>query len=219
MVNVLNYKSPNIVMEVKEEQVPLIVKQKRFLEQLIEGNLEKARKLAQLPEEERYRIAVNYILAPDEAKKCLEENPEQGANFKIYLESIRLAPAWDLKDEPKDIRDRIRNLSLRGIRRGVLQTAEIKRITDPEKITRIGSTYFIRKFMDPLDRKPEDTNEEIRKKIGVNPIEEEIKKVLIKDPILKDYFTGRGYELLFDIFCSNVALNISRQYDGNFLEE
>lgn len=219
MVNVLNYNNHNRVMEVKEEQVPLIVKQKRFLEQLIEGNLEKARELAQLPEEERDRVAVNYILAPDEAKKCLEENPEQGANFDIYLESTRLAPAWDLKEEPGNIRDRIRNLSLRGIRKGVLQIAEIERITAPEKITRIGSTYFIRKFIDPLDRKPKDTNEEIRRKIGINPIKEEIKKELIKDPILKGHFTGKGYELLFDIFCSNVALNISRQYDGKFLEE
>ena len=218
MLKTYKPKEPIKVMEVKEE-LPLIVRQKRFLEQLIEGNLEKAKELAQFPEEARYEIALKHMLEPEKAKKCLEENPDQEVNFNIYLESIRLSPAWHLREEPKSIRDRVRKLSLFGIRRGVLQIAEIKGISQPERISRLGSTYLIRKFMDPLDGKPEDTNEEIRRKIGINPIKEEIKKELIKDSVLKDYFTSRGYKVLFDAICSGIALSISRQYDGEFLEE
>ena len=204
MVNLLNYKGSNLDMEVKEEKIPLIIKQRKFLEQLIEGNLDKARELTSLSEEERDKIARNYW---------------QGIDFDDYLEFLGLTPAWELKDEPKDIREKIIYLSLRGIREGILQIAEINRITDPGKIARQGSTYFIRKFMDPLDKEPVDINEEIRRKIGINPIEEQIKKRLKNDPILNEYFNNKGYTLLFDAFCAGISLGISRQYDGNFSEE
>ncbi len=204
MANLLNYKSSNLDMEVKEEKIPLIIKQRRFLEQLIEGNLDKVKELASLPEEERAKIVRGYW---------------KGIDFDTYLEFLGLTPAWELKDEPKYIRERIIYLSLRGIREGVLQIAEIDRITDPEKIARQGSTYFRRKLLDPLDREPADINEEIRRKIGINPIREELKKRLVNDPVLNEYFNNKGYTLLFDAFCAGISLGISRQYDGNFSEE
>ena len=203
MLKTYKPKEPIGVMKVKEE-LPLIVRQKRFLEQLIEGNLEKARELSSLPDEKRAEIARGYW---------------QGIDFDTYLEFLRLTPAWELKYEPEDIRERIIYLSLRGIREGLLQIAEINRIIDPEKIARQGSTYFKRKFMDPLDKAPIDVNEEISKQIGVNPVKEEIKNRLRQDPVLEKYFSSKGYSLLFDGFCSNLALHISRQYDGNFSEE
>lgn len=207
----------------KTEELPLIVKQKRFLENLIEGNLEKARELAGKTDEERYRLALEFLVGPDKSKleKYMDKSSEDSkfGNFLTYLDFSGTAPAWDLKDEPKSIRDRVIYLSFKGIREGVLQIAEIYRITDPEKIAKISSTYLRRKFLDPLEKKTEDINEIIRRKIGVNPIQEEIKKRLLEDPILVNYFSSKRYSELFDVFCSNIALHISRQYDGNFLEE
>ena len=220
MANLLNYKSSNLDMEVKEGKIPLIIKQKRFLEQLIEGNLDKVKELAALSGEERYGLAFEYLVGPKESKKYVDESSDDSkkSNFWTYLESIGLAPAYNLKDEPKDIRKRIIYLSLRGIREGVLQIAEIDRITDPGKIARQGSTYFIRKFMDPLDKEPIDVNEEIRRKIGINPIQEKIKQRLSEDQILRCYFINKDQYELFDAFCSSIAISIGHQYDGTFLE-
>lgn len=221
MVKLYNLKKPN--KKVMEQEVPLIVKQKRFLENLIKGNLLRARDLASLPDEERFKIAIDYLLGPNKSKleECVNESSEDSKfdNFLVYLDCSGIAPAWDLKDEPKDIVDRVIYLSLRGIRKGVLQIAEIYRITDPEKISKIGSTYLRRKFIDPLEKKTEDINEFIKKKIGINPIQEEIKRRLVRDLVLKAYFSDKGYSELFDGFCSDIALHVSTQYNGNFLEE
>lgn len=63
MVNVLNYKSPNEDMEIKEKQIPLIIQQKRFLEDLLRSSPEKIDYLEQPatylegePEEFRKRV-------------------------------------------------------------------------------------------------------------------------------------------------------------------
>ena len=215
MLKTYKPKEPIKTMQ-QTEELPLIVQQKRFLTDLIEGGLSRARELESLPDEERYKRAFEFIVGPDKSKlkRYMDDSSEDSkfSNFLIYLESLGIAPAWDLKDEPKSIRDRVVYLSLRGIRKGHLDYMSIFKISDPFS-EKLGNFCF--------NERNYDFDEKRNKKTGelFDPIKEQIKNELIADQFLRDYFFRNGYSELFKGICFNIALHIADAYGGNFLEE
>jgi len=133
MLKTYKPKEPINVME-KTEELPLIVQQKRFLEQLIEGNLDKARELAGLTEEEQYKISDKYFKRSPDFYEDLDKKEKtfiRSSGFHNYLDFNDLFPAWDLRDSSKELRKRVLYLCLRGLREGFRQFMEIHKLINP----------------------------------------------------------------------------------------
>lgn len=213
MLKTYKSKEPNTVME-KTEELPLIIKQKKFLEYLIEGNLDKVRELESLPDEEKYKRAFEFLVGSDEVDKYMDESSEDSkfGNFSVYLDSSGIAPAWDLKDEPKHIRDRVAYVSLKGIRKGHLDYMSIFKISNPFS-EKLGDFCFSERNYDFVEKRNKKTGEIF------DPIKEQIKKELIADQFLRDYFFQKGYSEIFEEICFNIALHIADAYGRDFLKE
>ncbi len=189
MVKVLNPKRHNMIMEITEE-APLIVAQKRFLEGLIEGNLEKARELAQVSEEERYKRSYEYWGEEVPSSEDEEEKDLKSSHFYTYLDESGLILAWTLRNKPKESRKRVIYLCLRGLRDGILQFMSEKRIIYPEQA-------FKERFSDFFYFKG---------------LEKHIQDRLARDSTIQKHFDLETSPEFFSYKCKNIARAVVKQY-------
>lgn len=200
-------------MEIKED-LPLIVEQKRFLEDLIEGNIPKVRDLAQKTDEERYRIAREYLPPPYSPLTKEEEEFYGERDFITYLDVTNLQLAWYLIDQPKELRDRVSYLCLRGLREGIFQTAEIFRITDPREVANFGGADIDEKHYDAKEKKMKKTYEKLgdsRFVKRIDLIKESIKKRLEQDLSVRKQLAENNHTFL-EYYSGNIAYSVSAGY-------
>ncbi len=162
MLKTYKLERPIDTMVVKEEQIPLIVKQKRTLD---------------------------YIL-----------NPNRGEEF-IYGD-----PGLYLEGGPKEFKERILWLCLRGLRDGLLQIAEIYRVTDPLKIASIDGADYEEKAFD------HSKGRNIKTGVKLDPIQKCVKKRLLEDSLARKYLTWNNSLSIFEANCENIAFSISVHY-------
>ena len=183
------YKSEELT-RVMEQEAPLIVEQKRFLEKLLEGNLDKVRELESLPDEEKYKRAYEYWGEEVPSSGDDEEKHLKNPHFYTYLDESGLILAWNLKNEPKKIRDKVIYLCLRGIRDGVLQFMSEKRIMYPEHV-------FKERFNDFF---------------YFEGLENHIQDRLARDSTIQKHFDLENSPGFFSYKCKKLARAVIKQY-------
>lgn len=189
MVKLYNLKKPNKTVMEEKDNVPLIVEQKKFLKDLIEGNLDKVREIAGLTEEERHKRSYEYLEGEVPSSRNEEESYLKSSHFYTYLDESGLILAWNLKNEPKEVCDKVIYLCLRGIRNGVLNFMSAKRVMYPEQI-------FKERFRDFF---------------YFEGLEKHIQDRLAENSTIQKHF-GLDSPELFSYKCKNIAREVIKQY-------
>lgn len=139
-----------------------------------------------------------------EQKRFLADLLEPSPEKKDYTEQ----PAAYLEDEPREFRDKVLYLCLRGLREGFLQFMDIHRITDPINLTSsrtTGFSYNERHY--DFDKK-----EVIKTGSRIDTIEECIKKRLLEDPLIRKCLDWNNTQSVFEANCENIASSVASNY-------
>lgn len=149
---------------------------------------------------------------PIRVMKIVEEIPiVEQKRFLEYLlnpnrsgELCYLDPKGYLEGEPKEFYKRVAYLCLRGLREGLLDLLEIKRLSNLSKIA-YAEEYAEEKY-DPVKKKMVKTGKEI------DPIEERIKKRLSEDELVRKYLAWNNSQELFESNCKDIASGVSTHF-------
>lgn len=198
-------------LDAMDETIPLIVKQKRFLQDLIENNIPFIRELAQKSKTEKHEIANEYFgyeVEKDNSELSEEKLARYSREFSTYLEESGLSIVWTLKDKPRELIDRVAYLSLKGLRKGFLQFMEMYGVINPSDLIsrKVTGFEYPEKHFDAVKRRT------LKTKIDICTIEEAINKELTKDPLVRKYLLFESYPEFFKEDCEKVAREISRHY-------